>query len=212
MSRMSRDVVQRRPDEIVEACRQLYETHTFHEITLKDISERTSLSRPSIYNYFSTKEEIFLALLKKEYAMWADDLEAILRAPSMDASYFSQVMAAALDRRQMMLRIQCMDLYEIEEHSGMEALVDFKRTYARVLDLLESCLVKFFPQMDAQARERFIYTLLPFIYGLYAYVNPTQQQKAAMDECGIRYRRSSIYEMAKDAICALTEGLAREGA
>ena len=121
MSRMSRDVVQRRPDEIVEACRQLYETHTFHEITLKDISERTSLSRPSIYNYFSTKEEIFLALLKKEYAMWADDLEAILRAPSMDASYFSQVMAAALDRRQMMLRIQCMDLYEIEEHSGMEA-------------------------------------------------------------------------------------------
>ena len=77
--------------------------------------------------------------------MWADDLEAILGSPSMDASYFSQVMAAALDRRHLMLRIQCMDLYEIEEHSGTGALVDFKRTYGRVLDLLESCLVKFFP-------------------------------------------------------------------
>ncbi len=212
MSRVSRDVVESRPDEIVEACRQLYQNHTFHEITLKDISDRTSLSRPSIYNYFATKEEIFLALLKKEYGMWADDLEAILGSPSMDASYFSQVMAAALDRRHLMLRIQCMDLYEIEEHSGTGALVDFKRTYGRVLDLLESCLVKFFPQMDAQARERFIYTLLPFIYGLYAYVNPTRRQKAAMEECGIRYRRSTVYEMAKDAICALTEGLAGEGA
>ena len=113
MSRVSRDVVESRPDEIVEACRQLYQNHTFHEITLKDISDRTSLSRPSIYNYFATKEEIFLALLKKEYGMWADDLEAILGSPSMDASYFSQVMAAALDRRHLMLRIQCMDLYEI---------------------------------------------------------------------------------------------------
>ena len=63
MSRVSRDVVESRPDEIVEACRQLYQNHTFHEITLKDISDRTSLSRPSIYNYFATKEEIFLELL-----------------------------------------------------------------------------------------------------------------------------------------------------
>ena len=72
MPRVSRDVVESRPDEIVEACRQLYQDHTFHEITLKDISARTSLSRPSIYNYFATKEEIFLALLKKEYDQGGD--------------------------------------------------------------------------------------------------------------------------------------------
>ena len=63
-----------RREEILEACKELYETKAFQEITLKDISGRTSLSRPSIYNYFSSKEEIFLALLKREFTRWNSDL------------------------------------------------------------------------------------------------------------------------------------------
>ena len=49
-----------RREEILEACSCLYGTKTFQEITLKDISGKTSLSRPSIYNYFSSKEEILI--------------------------------------------------------------------------------------------------------------------------------------------------------
>ena len=59
-----------RREEIVNACEKLYETVSFREITLKTISEETSFSRPSIYNYFSTKEEIFLALFAREYDRW----------------------------------------------------------------------------------------------------------------------------------------------
>ena len=45
-----------RREEIVNACEKLYRTMSFREITLKEISEETSFSRPSIYNYFATKE------------------------------------------------------------------------------------------------------------------------------------------------------------
>lgn len=48
-----------RQEEILDACGRLYQIKGFHDITIKDISEETSLSRPSIYNYFETKEEIF---------------------------------------------------------------------------------------------------------------------------------------------------------
>ena len=40
---------------------------SFKEITLKEIGNATSFTRTSIYNYFQTKEEIFLALLQREY-------------------------------------------------------------------------------------------------------------------------------------------------
>ena len=42
------------------------------------IAQITSFSRPAIYNYFETKEEIFLALFQREYDRWNEDLTAIL--------------------------------------------------------------------------------------------------------------------------------------
>ena len=34
----------------------------------------TSFSRPTIYNYLETKEEIFMALFQREYDRWNEDL------------------------------------------------------------------------------------------------------------------------------------------
>ena len=51
-----------RKEEIIKACTDLYDKYNFKDITIKLISEQTTFSRPSIYNYFETKEEIFLAL------------------------------------------------------------------------------------------------------------------------------------------------------
>ena len=52
-------------EEIINACEQLYQTMSFREITLKEISTITSFSRPTIYNYFETKEEA----MQREYAI-----------------------------------------------------------------------------------------------------------------------------------------------
>ena len=61
--KVAREIVEQRPQEIMDACRKLYEKESFQEISLKEISAQTSISRPSIYNYFETKDEIFLAIL-----------------------------------------------------------------------------------------------------------------------------------------------------
>ena len=61
-----------RREEILNACEKLYSEKSFKEITLKDVSGEITCGRSSIYNYFSTKEEIFLALLKREYDLLGD--------------------------------------------------------------------------------------------------------------------------------------------
>ena len=64
MPKGSEELTNARREEIVRACAALYETMGFKEITIRDIGEKTSVTRTSIYNYFQTKEEIFLALLQ----------------------------------------------------------------------------------------------------------------------------------------------------
>ena len=68
MPRMTEEQAMRRRDEILDACDALYRESTFQGVTIKDIAERTSFSRPSIYNYFQTIGEIFLGLLERENA------------------------------------------------------------------------------------------------------------------------------------------------
>ena len=67
MPRGSAALTAARKEEIIQACAKLNETMSFKEITIKEIGAATSFTRTSIYNYFETKEEIFLALLQKEY-------------------------------------------------------------------------------------------------------------------------------------------------
>ena len=101
---------------------------SFKEITLSDISRETSFSRPSIYNYFQTKEEIFLAIMEQEHRLWADDLKAIIENnSSMTADSFARHLSASVARREVLLKILCMNLYDIEEHSRLERLVSFKK-------------------------------------------------------------------------------------
>ena len=80
MPKGSPELTAARKDEIISACEQLYQTMSFKDITLKDISSVTSFTRTSIYNYFQTKEEIFLALYEREYDRWNEDLEKISSA------------------------------------------------------------------------------------------------------------------------------------
>ena len=79
MPKGSEELTNARKEEIINACASLYETVSFKDITIRDIGAATSFSRTSIYNYFQTKEEIFLALLQREHELWIADLEELIR-------------------------------------------------------------------------------------------------------------------------------------
>ncbi|MBQ3479302.1 MAG: TetR family transcriptional regulator [Clostridia bacterium] len=196
-----------RREEIISACAQLYQTMSFKEITLKDIAGATSFTRTSIYNYFQTKEEIFLALMQKEYERWVaalDDLAASYTVMSVEA--FSGALAHTLEKRGMLLKLLSMNHFDMEENSRPECLREFKEAYGASIEALRRCLVKFFPGMDAKARQDFLYAFLPFLYGLYPYTTVSGKQRQAMAEAGLDFVYMSVYDMACNCVRALLRG------
>ena len=205
MPKGSEELTNARKDEIISACAALYETMSFKDITLRDIGERTSFTRTSIYNYFQTKEEIFLALMQREYERWAADLEALLAShEAMTAGRFADALARTLERRGL-LKLMAMNLYDMEDNSRMENLVALKGAYRAALEAVERCLEKFFPAMDGGDRQAFRYAFFPFLFGVYPYTQATGKQKAAMEAAGIDVPRYTAYELTRP----LVEGLLR---
>lgn len=52
MPKGSEELINARKEEIINACAALYETMSFKEITIRDISEKTSFARPFLLKNF----------------------------------------------------------------------------------------------------------------------------------------------------------------
>ena len=194
MPAASQEQAAARREEIVGACAELYRELPFKKITLGLIGARTTFTRTSIYNYFRTKEEIFLALLEREYAAWADDLDALSRA-AFPAAEFPVRFAVLLERRGCMLKLMAMNLYDMEAGSRLENLVAFKREYNRSMQAVARCLHAHCPSVTEEDVQQFIYAFYPFLFGVYPYTEAGEKQLRAMDIAGVVYRRQTVTEI-----------------
>ena len=200
------ELIAGRREEIVNACEKLYQTMSFKDITLKEIGKEVPFSRPTIYNYFQTKEEIFLALFAREYDRWNEELAAILnKNDRLSPQRLAEAIAASLAKRQQLLKLLSMNNYDMEANSRPTMLTAFKKSYGASLRLMESLLQKFCPEMTAAEVQHFLYMFFPFMFGIYPYTAVTEKQKAAMQEAGIPYAYQSVYEITYQCLIRLLE-------
>ncbi len=195
------ELIAQRREEIMNACAELYETQNFHDITLKEIGTKTSCSSPTIYNYFQTKEEIFLALFEREYEMWTEDLQKLAdKAAGIKREKLAEALAVSLQKRILLLKLLSVNLYDMEENSRMERLVSFKKTYGKSRDALLQVFQNAFPGMTKAEQKKILFTFLPFLHGVYPYAIATQKQIEAMDEAGIKPPGYSIKQLVKQQL------------
>ena len=201
MPKGSKELTNARKEEIINACAVLYETMGFRDITIRDIGNKTSFTRTSIYNYFQTKEEIFLALLTREHERWIKDLNTIISTHNtLSAEAFADALAETMEKRKCMLKLMSMNLYDMEGNSRMDNLVAFKVAYANALQAVTQCLEKFFPSMTSHDIQAFIYAFFPFLFGLYPYTTTTEKQKEAMEIANVHYAQYSISAMTRSFV------------
>ena len=200
------ELIAQRREEVVNACEELYQTMSFKDITLKEIGQVTSFSRPTIYNYFQTKEEIFLALFEREYRRWNQTLEEILTAhDTLERQQLADALAHSLEEREQLLKLLSMNNYDMESNSRIELLVSFKAAYGASMERVEDLLKKFCPELNERERKSFLYRFFPFMFGIYPYTVVSDKQRSAMEQAGIPFRYQTVYELTYAFLIRLLE-------
>ena len=201
MPKVSEEFLLARREEIIDACAKLYETMSFKEITLKEIGKVTSFNRTAIYNYFNTKEEIFLALMQREYERWSAELDEMVESrEEMTRDELAQALAHSLEKRERLLKLLSMNHFDMEENSRYENLVEFKKAYGESIRAVGRCLDKFCPEMNEKEKEEFLYVYFPFMYGIYPYAVVTEKQRKAMEDAGVGFVYHSVYELSYNCL------------
>ena len=204
MPKCSSEILASRREEIISACAKLYQNFSFKEITLQKIGDSTTFTRTSIYNYFHTKEEIFLALLQGEYDLWVEELTALEKNnDALTREEFADKLAKSLENRLQLLKLMSMNHFDMEMNSRLENLIEFKKSYGNSLNAVKRCLDKFFPAMTDADKENFLYAFFPFVYGIYPYAVVTDVQKQALKAADINFSYHTIYELAYNCVIKL---------
>lgn len=190
------ELIAERREEIINACEKLYQTMSFREITLKEIGNEVPFSRPTIYNYFQTKEEIFLALFRREYELWIIDLEAIYNGNDrLNKKELASKIARSLADRPQLLKLIAMNIYDMEANSRLEQLIEFKQTYHKLIETFEKIFDKYLSGMTKEQTKKLLYMFFPFIFGVYPMTNATEKQNEAMKAAGIDFDTVNEYEL-----------------
>ena len=193
-----------RKEEIINVCEKLYQTMSFKDITLKDIGNETSFSRPTIYNYYQTKEEIFLALYEREYDRWNEELKSILSDnEKLTKKQIAEKLATSLTNREQLLKLLAMNNYDMEANSRPEMLTSFKVAYGESMKNVNSILTKFCPEKSVDQIRDIIYVFFPFMFGIYPYTAVTDKQREAMKQANVDYVYKSVFEITYNCLLKL---------
>ncbi len=194
---MEKRLMDERREEIINACEQLYKKLDFKNINIKLIGEHTSFGRTSIYNYFETKEEIFLALVEREYLKWNEDLSKILEQNEiLSKQEFVDKITDSLLKRKTLLKLISMNMFEMEANSSVESITNFKRAFKETVALLEKSICKFFNIKELEAEE-ITFTFLPFLVGVHPYTSVTDKMKKAIEKAAFKYSYYTEKELIK---------------
>ncbi|MNW32148.1 Bacterial regulatory protein, tetR family [compost metagenome] len=181
------DQINSRQEEIINACDTLFTTYGYEGVTFKAISDITTFTRPSIYNYYKTKDEILLGLLGREMQGWqASFMEVMSSESRMSKEQYSAFLTKTLISREKMLKLLSILFSVLETNSRVEKYADFKRV-SNVLDIIGASLDKYFPEASTEAKTIFLSAFSAYILGLYPISHHTQKQLDAGQMAGIEH-------------------------
>ncbi|SHE25611.1 TetR/AcrR family transcriptional regulator [Actinomyces glycerinitolerans] len=164
-ARTDAEVAARRA-EILDATAALLAEQEYETVTLAAIAKKCSIARPSVYHYYATKEEVYLDLMRREYAAWATEIRVRFKR-RMGREEFCRELADSLLGRRLILQLLAVSDASLRSKCGDEAIMDFQRDIHPFFAELAEVLRRQFPDAAESEREMFRTQLTMYSYSIY---------------------------------------------
>lgn len=199
---------QERRAHILATALELWGEHTFASFTMAEVATRSGLAKGTLYLYFTTKEELLLALLEGQLEAWFDALDTGLAAEgAWDEGRAAGLIGAATAGQSALVRLLPIASSVLEHNIPLATARAYKELLlahsSRSAALLEARLPALAPG-DGMWLLQQVYAL---IVGLGQMADPAPIVRAALDDERLAPLRTPFEPTFRRAIAALIRGL-----
>lgn len=180
--------IQERIKEIISAASEIYNSAGYDGLSFSAISKLTKFTRPTIYKYFSTKEEILLKILLSDAEYWVTSLKNSFKLNKIySISEVADIWVDTISKNYRLLNLYSMLFTTIEKNVTLQALVEFKKSFMKLQGLLLDLIEQLFPKAARKDIESFLINQLALALGLYPMCELCEIQIKAIELSGIKY-------------------------
>lgn len=196
--------IQERIQEIISAASKIYDSVGYEDLSFSAISQLTKFTRPTIYKYFNTKEEILLKILLADIELW---IAGLLNSFKINKIYsieeIAHIWVNSICKNFRLLKLFSMLFTSIEKNSSLEALVEFKKGFFKLQEQVMELLGQLFPKAERKDIYSFLVNQMALALGLYPMSQLNELQIKAYEVSGIKNMtpdfvgtyKSSIYKL-----------------
>ncbi len=204
----NKEQFEQREADIIKSAIALYEEYGFEEVTFSKISERTKFTRPTIYSYFKTKEEIMLKLT----AIYLERFILCFKGKLNSEQKKDNVFVATAFAESFIEVCEFIHLYTvlysiIEKNVSVEALADFKREVIRQQTILANALKSVYIKSSDEQIYNFLIFCLSFASGICPMSEESELQKEAIKLSETGYVTPDFEKFFKDTLIIYLERL-----
>jgi AcrR family transcriptional regulator len=116
---------------ILDKVYEVFKKSDFNTIKMVDVAKQCGVAKGTIFNYFNTKEELFIELLIREYGKWFSELnEAIIGHGEMPINKFTDIITSyiyeSIEDYDVFFRLNAILHTVLETNISYEEAVRFK--------------------------------------------------------------------------------------
>ncbi|MGH2495310.1 MAG: TetR/AcrR family transcriptional regulator [Ktedonobacteraceae bacterium] len=202
-----------RRQAIVDMAWQLFQDTPYESLTMADVADALRLAKGTIYLYFKTKEELFLAIEVQQLEAFFAEVDAglgvILDSEVEVIPQVVELVCEALERRPGLTRLLAILHTILERNIDLETAMRFKYMlkahFERTGSLLESCL----PFLEAGEGAHLLLQSHALVIGLWSLADPAPIVREVLQQPDLQVFEVQFASEFSQALQALLYGLER---
>ena len=162
--------VELRKQEILDACKQLLLEVGYDDTTLLSVSKLISVGRTTIYNYFPTKEDMFMELCIQEGSYFINDMKEAYEKADKSKPYesFKKAMLDLFIKYKYIFDYYAIYVAKVIGKASEDNLIAFKENISIPMkDLYKKWLLLLDPSLDNDRINNLCNVLLVFFTGIH---------------------------------------------
>ncbi len=205
----SPEQVETRVNQILEASAKLFRSTVYEEVTMLKIAAEAGFTRSNIYRYFTSREEIFLALYMIDFQLWADEVQDSFDSPQSTADFLTRWIEI-LKEHQRLIELTPLLNTSLERNASRENLIKVKSEMARISQEILGVISFVLPDLPPESIFNFLRTNIFLIAGTWPASNRTPLLENVLDELKLHQMKIEFFPYMEQTLGTYLAGMASD--